>query len=147
MWIWGLKGLRNTFVSRSLVKLGIHFSRKFPRPPIRPQGLYLKSYTSGLSCSKAGLRYPPDKSLSIELVLGRPIALYPVDSVLSSGQRYPPFKQLGPVLLVVLQRLLRKRMDHKNKFKNKARVIKYVLQVLKRSKEFLPLSLPHEVIL
>ena len=32
-------------------------------------------------------------------------------------------------------------MDHKNKFKNKARVIKYVLQVLKRSKEFLPLSL------
>ena len=28
-------------------------------------------------------------------------------------------------------------MDHKNKFKNKARVIKYVLQVLKRSKEFL----------
>ena len=28
-------------------------------------------------------------------------------------------------------------MDHKNKFKNKARVIKYVLQELKRSKEFL----------
>ena len=41
-------------------------------------------------------------------------------------------------------------MDHKNKFKNKAGVIKYVLQVLKplkRTKEFLPLSLPHEVIL
>ena len=38
-------------------------------------------------------------------------------------------------------------MDHKNKFKNKARVIKYVLQVLKRSKEFLSFSLPHEVIL
>ena len=39
-------------------------------------------------------------------------------------------------------------MDHKIKLKNKTRVIKYVLQaVLKRSKEFLPLSLPHEVIL
>ena len=72
---------------------------------------------------------------------------YSVDSVLSSGKRYPPFEQLGPVLLVVLQRLLRKKIDHKNKFKNKARVIKYVLQVLKRSKEFLSLSLPHEVIL
>ena len=34
-------------------------------------------------------------------------------------------------------------MDHKNKFKNKARVIKHVLQVLKLSKEFPPLSLPH----
>ena len=34
-------------------------------------------------------------------------------------------------------------MDHKNKFKNTARVIKHVLQVLKLSKEFLPLSLPH----
>ena len=29
-------------------------------------------------------------------------------------------------------------MDPKNKFKNKARVIKYVLQALKRTKEFLP---------
>ena len=38
-------------------------------------------------------------------------------------------------------------MDHKNKFKNKARVIKYVLQVLKCSKEFLSFALPHEVIL
>ena len=38
-------------------------------------------------------------------------------------------------------------MDRKNKFKNKARVIKYVLQVLKRSKEFLSFSLPYEVIL
>ena len=70
-----------------------------------------------------------------------------MDSDLSSGKRYPPFEQLGPVLLVVSQRLSRKKMDHKNKFKNKARVIKYVLQVLKRSEEFLSLSLPHEVIL
>ena len=47
--------LRNTFVLWSLaVKLGMHFSRTFPWPPIRPQGLYLKSYTSGLSCSKVG---------------------------------------------------------------------------------------------
>ena len=28
-------------------------------------------------------------------------------------------------------------MDHRNKFKNKARVIKYVLEVLKRSKNTL----------
>ena len=32
-------------------------------------------------------------------------------------------------------------MDHNKKLKNKARVIKYVLQVSKRSKEFLPLLL------
>ena len=38
-------------------------------------------------------------------------------------------------------------MDHNTKLKNKARVIKYVLQVSKRSKEFLPLLLSHEVIL
>lgn len=48
----------------------------------------------------------------------------------------------------MLQTLLaRKRMGHKKKFENTARVIKYVLQVLQRSKEFLPLSLPHKVIL
>ena len=38
-------------------------------------------------------------------------------------------------------------MDHKNKLKNKDRVIKYVLKVLKRSKKFPSLSLPHEEIL
>ena len=57
-------------------------------------------------------------------------------------ERYPTFQQPVPVVLAVL-RLLRKRMDHNNKFKNTARVIKHVLQVLKLSKEFLPLSLPH----
>ena len=47
--------LTNTFVSWSLaVNLGMHFSRKFPWPPIRPQGLYMKSFTSGLSYSKVG---------------------------------------------------------------------------------------------
>ena len=32
-------------------------------------------------------------------------------------------------------------MDHKNKFKNKARVIKHVLQVLKLSKDRIPPTL------
>ena len=34
-------------------------------------------------------------------------------------------------------------MDHNKKLKNKAGVIEYVFQVLKRSEEFLSLSLPH----
>ena len=39
-------------------------------------------------------RYPEDKYYDIQL-------RYPVDSNLSSGQRYPPFEQLGPALLIV----------------------------------------------
>ena len=33
------------------------------------------TYIPGASCSKVGLRYPPDKSLSNGYVLGKPIAL------------------------------------------------------------------------
>ena len=82
--------------------------------------------------------YPVDNAIGFRIT-------YPLDTLdsdLSGGYRYPTFQQPGLVLLVVL-RLLRKRMDHNNKFKNTARVIKHFLQVLKLSKEFLPLSLPH----
>ena len=39
---------------------------------------------------------PPNKSLSSGKVFQGNQLRYPLDSYLSSGQRYPPFKQLGP---------------------------------------------------
>ena len=44
---------------------------------------------SGLSCSKAGQRYPLDSAIGCRNT-------YPLDSDLSGGQRYPAFKQPGP---------------------------------------------------
>ena len=52
---------------------------------------------SGPGCSNVGQRSPPDKSLSIGLILGKPIT-HLLDNDLSGGQRYPPFEQRRPVL-------------------------------------------------
>ena len=65
---------------------------KFPNFKLSLISYCVNGYSlTGPGCSKVGQRYPPDKQYQDRL-------RYPLDSDLSSGQRYSPFKQPGPGL-------------------------------------------------